>query len=97
MPWHYSASCGCYVALVACPVLALCASLYTPLYAVFMLFDYTKRYKNNEMFSKFDYASFMRFLPMRRMFQVLLYACFMQYFFDTCFLQFNIVFMDISL
>ena len=98
MPWHYSAVCWCYVALVACPVLAvlgaslkrarnralcsvytgLCASLYARLYAVFMLFDHAKSCKNNDMFNTFDYASFLRFLPMRRMSQVLLYAGFMQ-------------------
>ena len=112
MPWHCSALCWCYVALVVCPGRAwgqhkasvkpaqdsggeqtiyyiiiltlcsgytgLCASLFARLYAVFMLFDYAKSCKNNQKLNIFDYASFMRVLPMRGMFQVLLYAGFMR-------------------
>ena len=108
MPWHCSALCWCYVALVVCPGRAwgqhkasvkpaqdsggeqtiyyiiiltlcsgytgLCTGLYARLYAVFMLFDYAKSCKNNQQLHTFDYASFMRVPPMRRMFQVLLYA-----------------------
>ena len=59
----------------------LCTGLYARLYAVFMLFDYAKSCKNNQKLNTFDYASFMRVLPMRRMFQVLLYAGFMCDFF----------------
>ena len=59
----------------------LCASLYARLYAVFMLFDYAKSCKNNQKLNTFAYANFMRVIPMRRMFQVLLYAGFMQHFF----------------
>ena len=59
----------------------LCTGLYARLYAVFMLFDYDTSFENNQHFNTFDYASFMRFLPMRRMFQVLLYAGFMQHVF----------------
>ena len=59
----------------------LCTGLYVRLYAMFMLFDYAKSCKYNQKLNTFDYASFMRFLPMRRMFQVLLYAGFMQHFY----------------
>ena len=59
----------------------LCTGLYARLYAVFMLFDYAKSCEHNDIFNTFDDASFMRFLPMRRMFQVLLYAGFMRDFF----------------
>ena len=59
----------------------LCTGLYVRLYAVFMLFDYAKSCKNNRKLNAFDYASFMRVLPMRRMFQVLLYATFCLIFF----------------
>ena len=45
-----------------------------------MLPDYAKSCKHNQQLNAFDYASFMRVLPMRRMFQVLLYAGFMHHF-----------------
>ena len=67
------------ILLTLCSVYTgLCASLYARLYAVFMLFDYAKSCKNNQKLNTFDYASFMRVIPMRRMFQVLLYAGFMR-------------------
>ena len=70
------------ILLTLCSVYTgLCASLCARLYAVFMLFDYAKSCKNNQTLNTFDYASFMRFIPMRRMFQVLLYAGFMH---DFC-------------
>ena len=69
------------ILLTLCSVYTgLCASLYARLYAVFMLFDYATSCKYNQTLNTFDYASFMRVLPMRRMFQVLLYAGFMHQF-----------------
>ena len=77
----------CVLLLTLCRVYTrLCASLYARPYAVFMLFDYAKSCKNNKKLNTFDYASFMRVIPMRRMFQVLLYAGFMHHFLDTLFL-----------
>ena len=65
------------ILLTLCSVYTgLCASLYARLYAVFMLFDYAKSCKYNRKLNTFDYASFMRVIPMRRMFQLLLYARF---------------------
>ena len=75
------------ILLTLCSVYAgLCASLCARLYAVLLLFDYAKSCKNNQKLNTFAYASFMRFIPMRRMFQVLLYAGFMQHFFWNIFL-----------
>ena len=69
------------IILTLCSVYTgLCASLYVCHYAVFMLFDYATSCKNNRKLNAVAYASFMRVLPMRRMFQVLLYAGFMHVF-----------------
>ena len=70
------------ILLTLCSVYTgLCASLYARLYAGFVLFDYATSCKHNQQINTFGYASFVRFIPMRRMFQVLLYAGFMQHFF----------------
>ena len=45
-----------------------------------LLFDYAKSCLHNLTFNTSDYARFMRVLPMRRMFQVLHKAGFMQHF-----------------
>ena len=72
---------NCIILLTLCSgYTGLCASLYARLYAVFMLFDYAKSCTYKQKLNTFDYASFMRVRPMRRMFQCLLYAGFMHIF-----------------
>ena len=62
-----------------CLYRALCVSLCTSLCGAYAV-RFCKSYKYNQKLNTFDYASFMRVIRMRRMFQVLLYAGFMHHF-----------------
>ena len=72
---------------LCCGYAGPCTRLYERLYAVLMLFAYAKTFRT------FDYASFMRFILMWRMFQLLAYAGFMQH----LLIHFSIVYSSFSI
>ena len=63
---------------------ALCRTLCTSICGVYAVWLCQTLYFIEE-FRTYEYASFMRVIPVRRMFQVLLYAGFMQHFVGTLF------------